>query len=166
ARRAGDRALSMLAFEDAAAHYGRSLETLRLGEPLDRPAAFALLLAMGDAWNRAGQTQRAQDASLEAATLARELGDPKLFAHAALGCSTYELAAGRVDTVRVGLLEEALALLGEDSSALRVQLQGRLARELYWSPSHVRVEELSRQAVVMARELGDPETLASALLAR
>jgi tetratricopeptide (TPR) repeat protein len=63
----------------------------------------------------------------------------------------------------VPLLEEALAALGEDS-ALRVRLLARLAGALRDQPSLEPRSSLSRQAVEIARRLGDPDTLGYALV--
>jgi hypothetical protein len=60
----------------------------------------------------------------------------------------------------VSLLEEARAALPERDSALRVRVLARLAIALYFSPFAARCDDLSQQAVAMARRLGDPTILA------
>ncbi len=70
------------------------------------------------------------------------------------------------DPETVALLERALDELGEREPALRARLLGRLAIELYHSPPVARREELSAQAVALAREAGAPDALADALSAR
>jgi DNA-binding CsgD family transcriptional regulator len=63
----------------------------------------------------------------------------------------------------VALLEEALDALGEDDTALRARLLARLASELRFEDVWDRCTALSRQAVAVARRLGDPATLALTL---
>ena len=65
------------------------------------------------------------------------------------------------------MLEQALAALPEAHSATRAQLLACLAQELYFveGTAHRRFE-LSGDAVAMARQVGDAETLANVLVAR
>jgi tetratricopeptide (TPR) repeat protein len=77
-----------------------------------------------------------------------------------------ELTAGTVDELEVGLLEQALAALGEADSTLRARVLGRLARALQSSPEAERRARLSQEAVAMARRLGDPAPLAAVLYER
>jgi tetratricopeptide (TPR) repeat protein len=77
------------------------------------------------------------------------------------------VGAGVVDKPLVNLLEEALSALGEGDSALRARVLARLARELYFSAASAdRRALLSRQAVEMARRVGDTAALATALQSR
>jgi hypothetical protein len=72
---------------------------------------------------------------------------------------------GEADPTLVGLLRGALAVLDPHDAALRAQLLARLAAELYFSPQRHEVEALSREAVALARRVGDGETLSRALTA-
>src|SRR6185503_12631180 len=74
-----ERALGQLAYEDAAAHYGHAL-----GEA-DGERRCDLLLALGDARARAGDTADAKRAYREAADLADRLDAPHRLAVAAIG---------------------------------------------------------------------------------
>jgi DNA-binding NarL/FixJ family response regulator len=74
-----------------------------------------------------------------------------------------EYTIGIVDPVEVGLLEEALAALGEADSPLRARVLARLAKALLFSPQVERRLALSEEAVALARRLGDPATLAAVL---
>jgi tetratricopeptide (TPR) repeat protein len=69
----------------------------------------------------------------------------------------------RADGERVGLLEEALNALGASDPGVTSALLARLAVELYYSPSRDRTGPLSAQAVVAARQTGDPRAIAVAL---
>jgi DNA-binding SARP family transcriptional activator len=161
ARRAGDRAASQLAYEEAARLYETALSLV------DEPAARCdLQLALGDAHARAGDSPAAKRAFREAAQLAEGRGLGDRLARAALGYG------GRIiwerhqdDNYLVPLLERAAAELGDDDSPLRVRLLARLAggplRSVRFPPE--RRFKLSREALDMARRLGDPATLAYAL---
>ncbi|MEW6273221.1 MAG: hypothetical protein AB1689_28410, partial [Thermodesulfobacteriota bacterium] len=71
------------------------------------------------------------------------------------------------DEAVVGLLREALDGLPRGDDVLRARLLARLAPELYWmTGGRHESDALARQAIEMARRLGDPAALAQALLAR
>ena len=159
ARRAGDRALGQLAFEEAARLYDMALALT--DEPSER---CELLLARGEAEARAGLTTISKHTLVEAAELADRHGMPEHLARAALGYGgrlSWETSKG--DDAWAPLLERALAALPEADSPLRVWLLARLAglREA----GFVQAEKaaLGRDGVEMARRLGDPATVARAL---
>ena len=110
---------------------------------------------------RRAEGHLAKDNYRRAALLARELDDHELFAEAAEGLSGWT-EVGAIDHEAIGLIEEALALLGEHDSSVRARLLARLAIAVYFV-SDTRREELAREAVAMARRVGDPATLAFAL---
>jgi len=164
AQRAGERALKLLAYEEAARFYERALQALELKLPVDSKTRCELLLALGDALAKAGSSSQAKEAFLAAAEVARRSPFPELLARAALGYG------GRFPWMRAGddrrlvpLLEEALGALGEES-ALRARLLARTAGALRDQPSLEPRSSLSRQAVEIARRLGDPDTLGYALV--
>jgi DNA-binding SARP family transcriptional activator len=158
AGRAGRQALAQLAYEDAANHFERALVVA--------PDAGELLTGLGDARLRAGDVEASRESFSTAAALARERDDGELLARAALGRSGLGATVLGHDPDTVALLEDALAALGEGSAALRARLLGRLAIELYHSPPVARREQLSAEAVALARDAGDPGALADALSAR
>ncbi|HEX2125024.1 MAG TPA: AAA family ATPase [Thermoleophilaceae bacterium] len=169
--RAGDRAASLLAHEDAAGHYERALGLLGAGGGASGGRRCELLLRLGDARWRAGDTRAARASFEEAVQLARRLGDGEMLARAALG---YVIGLGgfllfarfEVGATGVGLLEEALAALPAEDSPLRARLLSRLAVEMYSSNEVERRLEVSTEAIEMARRLGDSEALVTALHAR
>ena len=63
----------------------------------------------------------------------------------------------------VALLEEALERLGEDDSGARARVLAGLADALHFREPPERVQAYSREAVAMARRLGDDDALAVAL---
>ena len=168
ARQAGDKALTELAYEEAADHFQRSLTMLERGSREQDPLRCDILLAQGDAQRRAGDT-RFRLTMLEAARLSRQLGDPERFALAALGSSRTPAwfgEVGRVDQALIDLFEEALAALGPGDSVLRANLQSQMAVELYWTTARERRRTLCEDATAMAHRLGDRPGLAQVLVAR
>lgn len=172
--RAGERALELVAYEEACGHFERALQAYGLQERADVPRRCDLLLALGAAQSRAGDTRSARETLMRAAGLARKLRSPERLARAALGYGAgmggFEF--GRVDETLVALLQEARDALGDggaagpDDSAPLARVLGRLATELYFSDRTVERTELSEQAVAMARRLGDRAALGATLSAR
>src|SRR5215212_6748684 len=83
--RAGDRAAGLVAYEEAAGHYQRALGLLGATEASSRELRGELLVRLGDAHWRAGDTQAARASFEEAAELGRRLGDGEMLARAAEG---------------------------------------------------------------------------------
>ena len=168
-RRAGDRALELLAYEDAVLHYRRAMQVVELKDRPDERTRIELLIALGAALNRAGETTGAKDAFFEAADLARRSDAPELRAAAALGFGgglEASEVSGQVDETSVRLLQDALASMPQEDGALRARLMGRLAAAMYWSAPFEQRESLSRHAVEMARRLDDPAVIAASLASR
>lgn len=163
ATRAAERAMRLLAFEDAARHYGMALRTLLLQHPYDEVRRCDLLLALGDAHERAGDRTLAAAAFEEAAACARAIGDAARLARAALGYGGPTAVTNVVDVATVHLLEESLELLGDTDQSLRARVLARLADEIYFSRQHERREALGREAVAIARRVGESAALAAAL---
>ena len=161
-RQAGDRAMTVLAYEEAAGHYQRALRALDLQAAPDEAERCDLLLALAGARMAAGEPDEARGLYQRAAESSRRLGDGARLARAAFGLGR-EFTAGAVDELEVELLEETLAVLGETDSALRARVLARLAKALQSSPDPARRAQLGRSAVAMARRLGDPATLATVL---
>jgi DNA-binding SARP family transcriptional activator/tetratricopeptide (TPR) repeat protein len=165
AQRAGERALELLAYEEAARLYELALQALELKRSVDPPARCELLLRLGEVRERAGDGPAAASAFLEASEIARSAGASEQFGRAALGYGGrfVWVAQGFLDEEAVPLLEDALRAVGEEDSALRARLLARLAGALRDQPKPERRTELSAQAVATARRLGDGSALAYAL---
>ena len=164
--RAAEHALTLFAYEEAAAHYARALAALEHADAVDEVARVGLLLELGDAESRAGERERAREAFRKAADGARALGRPDLLARAALGFGgRAEFGAGE-DPVLLGLLEEALAAVASGDHPLRAQLLSRLAGTEPYSASLESRRALTAEAEAVARRLRDPATLMTALSAR
>ena len=161
---AGQQAAESLAYEDAIEHYRRSLEALGC-QKADQLERCRILLALGEALNRVGATPEARRVFLQASDLARGVGSVRLLAGAALGYG-WDATTGFVDRTLVSLLEESIARLKCEDSALHAHLLSRLARALYWAEAKDRSLILSEQAVDMARRLMDRGAEAIALIAK
>jgi hypothetical protein len=161
AERAARRALDDLAYERAAELFASALEALEL-LGADLPRRATLLLGLGTAESRARRASAR--ATFEAAVVAaRTIGADEIIARAALGIAPFVLTPGFVDDAHVALLTEALERIGPADSELRVLLLGSLAVALYWSDSGPRRAELAREALDMARRIGDHRTITFAL---
>ncbi len=168
ARVAGERAVQQLAYEEGARLFTMALQASAVATP---PSPISerteLLLGLGDAQAKAGETPRAKATFLEAADLARQSGDAEQFARASLGYGGrfVWLRAG-TDPKVIPLLREAVDALPETDSELRVRLLARLSGARRDEADRAPRDGLSAEAVAMASRLGDPATLAYALIAR
>ena len=166
ARGAAERAASALAYEEAVRLYQVALQEHGREEPPDAMVRCELLLALGDAQTRAGDTPAAKETFLLAAGLAGRTREA--MARAALGYGGRLLFNVSRDDPRLRpLLEQALAELGQGDSALRAKILARLAGgPLRDEPSRERRASLSEHAVDIARRTGDPALLGYVLDAR
>src|SRR5262249_16761 len=85
AARAGARASSLLAYEEAVRHYERALQALEHPGLVDETQGCKLLLALGEAQRQAGAYPQAMETFQRAADIARTRGFSEDLAHAALG---------------------------------------------------------------------------------
>jgi tetratricopeptide (TPR) repeat protein len=120
------------------------------------------LLALAEAHQRSGERAPARDAALQAADLARALGDGAALAAAALRLGA-EFTFGHVDPTLVSSLEDALGALPEGPSLMRARVTARLAAARQPAPDPDAQIALAREAAAMARGLGDKPTLAAVL---
>jgi len=175
--RAADRAIGVFAYEDAATLLERTLPLLPPAVDTERRRA-EILMRLGDARTKAGDTQGGRACYEQVAGLARAMGDPTMLADAALAhvtrASPVRLGFGALivtsifdsGTRSVALLEEAERVLPPEDSSLRARTLARLATELYQFRQTERSVALSQDAVDMALRLGDPEALVEALHGR
>ncbi|MEY2443214.1 MAG: hypothetical protein QOJ46_2640 [bacterium] len=162
--RAGEYALGMLAYEQAAAHYRRALELLAGHGPLEQRCD--LTIARGEAERMAGDPSY-RATLLRGAALARVLGDVERLARAALANNRGSSSSSQgVDLERVAVLEAALDGLDARDSEMRAGLLAQLAVELIGDADWRRRAQLGDEALAMARRLGDPRTLARVLTMR
>jgi hypothetical protein len=164
AARAGQHALRLFAYEDAADWFARAIDVLGDGD-VDAARRTELHLALGEACLAAGDLPRARGAYEQAASLAQREGNADQFAHAALGLGSglggFEVQL--LDMVQVELLEQALDALGPEPSVLRTWVLARLSVALSFMDSGARRRQVSEDAVAMARQVDDPRALGYAL---
>jgi len=167
ARRAGERALALLAYEEGVRFFRLALLVLETKAPADDEAGCRLLLALGESQAREGDLEGAMETFLRAANLARRRAMPEHLAGAALGYGgRFVWARAGSDRQLVPLLEEALRSIPEGDSLVRARLMARLAGALRDQRSPDQQDRLSAEAVEMARRTGDPATLAYTLEGR
>ncbi|MGI8810049.1 MAG: ATP-binding protein [Acidimicrobiales bacterium] len=111
---AADRAMELLAWEEAAVQYGHALAAATGSA---REVRADLLLALGEAQRLAGEAARARQAFLEAAMLARYCADGPRMARAALALGQVGAVWG-TDAELEAVAAEARALLGGDGSSM------------------------------------------------
>ncbi len=162
ATRAAARAAERFAHEDAANYCERALEAMDLGDVGGDVERCALLLDLGDSQAKAGRFDAARPAYERAAELARKLGDAEALGRAALGISALS-EVGSVDDKLVALLEDALSAVGPDDSAARAMLLSALAQEYYWEDPQGKAAATNREAIEIARRIGDPQALIAGL---
>jgi len=163
AKRAGDRAMRLFAYEDAAAHYERGLQALELKETMDQAARYELLMASGDARMQSGDGEGSQQTYDRAIEIARTLNDPERLARAALGFAEL-LPIGFVDQQKLNRLDEALARIGPEDSSLRARLLAQRGIAVYFR-SQDELRANCGEAVDIARRVGDREALTRSLFA-
>src|SRR4029453_19655473 len=113
---------------------------------------------------RAGDGPPLRGAVLSAADAARRVGDPELLALSGLGYGgRFVWARAGTDRHLVPLLEQALAALGHEDSALRVQLMSRLAGALRDQHDREPRARLSEEGGEIARRISEPAMLACGL---
>jgi len=162
-RLAAEDALRQVAYEAAADHLIRALELVSEYRSTEEVERCQLLLAIGRACVQAGRSSEANDRFLDAFELALRCGRPDLLAEAALGFGGVIPAGSEPNAKARTLLETALAQLGPEDSNARALVLGRLAQWGHFNVARRQRRELTRDAVAMARRLGDPETLAAVL---
>ena len=151
---AAREALDAFAVEDALALLERAKTVAPQG-----PARARLLIATGEVRLRGGDAQ-GRELCVEGARLARELGDATLLALAGLAYGSVFMVGG-VDSVMVGMLEDALAQLPETDSGLRARTMARLAAARQPSAPALRPRdiELALDAVEIGRRVANRREL-------
>lgn len=160
-RRAAERARRELAFEPATALIERALAK---APPTNRLTRFELVRLLAEVRILGGDQARGKESAREAAELARGLESPELLARAAL-TSGLAYSFGLTDLVLVHLLEEALAALPAGDHPLRARMLARLAAAMTPAPVAAIPMGIARDAIEMARRIGDERTRLDVLAA-
>ncbi len=162
AMRAGERAAAMLAYEEAVRHFKAALGLLDRGAS-NHARRCRVLLALGDAERRTGQSAAARATFCQAAAVARRAAATELLGQPALGFAGPWIGMDvRENKETIALLEEALGVVSE-SSPLRVRLLARLGGELWQAECNESRQRLTARAVEEARRLADKTAMAFAL---
>lgn len=162
AERAAAQAMTQLAWEEAAALYGRAVAAAA-DAALGRPERCRLLLDRARAQLRAFDTLGARRSLLAAAAIARETGDARAIGEAAMimeGVTDFAW-----DATGAALYAEALAGIPEQDSALRARLLAQFAVNDSWSSS-TDAESRAADALAMAERVDDRKAVKEALRAR
>jgi len=163
---AADRDVAALAWEAAIIRYRLILDRLNA---TSAPASEQLTLA----WLGLGAAMRAVgdadylDAVIHAGRGARQIQRADLLARAAIGSmkpGAWFANANETNDVIIGFCEDALQGL-DDDDPMRVQVLSIMATSLAFEADRGRRVDLVDEAVRLARALGDPVVLASALIA-
>src|SRR6266508_4409346 len=162
-QRAADRAMTQLAWEEAASLYRRALDAGDTHGVIAAPDRCRLLLAMAQAQVRAFDLDNCRRSLLAAVEIARAAGDVESLARAAL---TMEGVNDVVwEPTSRALCAEVLDQLPSGDSAVRARLLALLVAAGGWGvPEQSRVR--SAEALAMAERVGDRHALREALRAR
>jgi DNA-binding CsgD family transcriptional regulator/tetratricopeptide (TPR) repeat protein len=158
--RAGERNMALPAYAEAVRYYNMALEALARQMPVDEAQRCTLLLRLGEAQRKAGESLQALDTLQRAADTARSLGAAEYFAHAALEFEQTTWLVKLAAAPAVRFLEGALPALGEEAHVLRAKVLGSLARALLFTGALEQAALYAQQAVEVARQAGDPGVLA------
>jgi tetratricopeptide (TPR) repeat protein len=162
--RAAEQAMAQLAFEDASELLEQALivfERLPDRDPVER---CGLMLDRAQALLKAGKVTEGREICCRAAENGRRLENPEVMARAALLYGSVFVYAD-VDATLLELLREALATLEEGDSAIRARLQARLAAAMQPAKDPEEAMKIARDAIAMARRVGERETLLHAIRA-
>ncbi len=155
--RAAEAAAANLGFSEAAAWYTRALAALGQDASADLEGRAELLIRLADAELHSGAIDTGKQHAERATELARAIRNSELFCRAALTHGSI-LVFAAIDTKLVELLREALSPLAPSDSPLRAVLGARLAAALQPADDPDEPIAMAREAVLMARRLGDPRT--------
>ncbi|PZS15262.1 MAG: hypothetical protein DLM64_00215 [Solirubrobacterales bacterium] len=160
--RAGRRAIEQLAPAEGCRWFTRGLELVDQFSAPDDPARCELLIGLGEAQRQSGAPDFRRTL-LDAAGLARSLGDGHRVARAVLATSRGLGSVSRPDEELISLLRAASESLAE-TDPLRPRVMALLAAELTFTSDVGTRRALVQEAVELARAQADPHTLAFVLL--
>ncbi len=164
ATRAGQAADAALAYEDAIALFQNALDMVDALSTDDPARRCVLMLHLGDAQRKANDFPAALETLRSAADIARTQQMTVTLGEAAYLFADTAWRHDQQENERSGpMLELALNELPASEAALRVKLMGSLARDRLHTGDTEGAKALARQAIAMARTLGDPATLATSL---
>ncbi len=162
AREVGDAAVLALAPDEAARWYRDALTVLDRQPRPDQRLRAELLIALGTTILKGGETYL-----LDAAHTAQREHDDELLVKAVLADRRgWQSHLGRVENDRIAVVEAALKAVGTHDSKERARLLKGYATDLAYSGDPGRCWSLDREAVDIARRVGDRKTLLHVLIRR
>ena len=166
ARRAGEAAMGLFAFEEAVRRFEEAVRALEGAAGADDLLRTELTLLLGEAHVMAGRRVAARGHLLRAAQAARARGHFGVLARAAvaLGTRPWDEARSR-DQMLLDMLDEARRGHGE-ADGLGVRVIAQHAVELHRIHAYEQAREVAAHGVEVARMVGDAGSLAFALSAR
>jgi Protein kinase domain/AAA ATPase domain len=160
-RKAAAVAADALAYEEAARHERQVLDALEiLGRDAER---FQVLDRLGRLQWQSGDSVAAKATFREKAALARRLDDAGELARAALGFGGRWYDAENIDEELISLLREARELLPRRDGPTQAKVIARLAQAVRPADREGEARTLNREALAMARRIGDPDALIDAV---
>jgi tetratricopeptide (TPR) repeat protein len=163
ARQAAELATLRLAYEEAERFYKTAVHALRR-HPVDRMHC-ELMVGLGEAQYRSGNLADARTTLRTVADEGHRIGAYDLEARAALGIGMH-LDVHVTDTEATMLSRRVLDVRDRLSDAVRAELLGQLARNSRLSTPPEYREQLIAEAMVAARNSGQPRALLHVLNAR
>jgi class 3 adenylate cyclase len=164
-RRAGDRALSQLAFDDAVSWFQQARELIEDGGG-DPHELACVLMGLGTAEKFAG-LPTFRDTLLAAARRAEKDHDAVVLAEAALANTRgFWSNYGAVDDELADVFRTAIAALDPGMRAQRAKLLANLATEIVFGEDLASRRALADEALEIARDIDDEDTLAHVLVSR
>ena len=160
AREAGDRAMTQVAYDEAAGFYRLALDAIeRPGSSPDPHLLLETLVELGRAQRR-GHLPAGRTTLLRAADMAAALGDrDQLIAAALANTRTVFWTGEPTDPERSLVFERALHQLDPGDSAERAQLTACLSVERYLASDEAAHLTLADEALAISRRMQDPTTL-------
>jgi tetratricopeptide (TPR) repeat protein len=125
-----------------------------------------LNLLLGEAQHNAGLFVESMETYRQAAELAIRLESPEALARAALGYDEPRWRCNLLEDTAVTFLKQALDMLGDEDSALRVSLMGHLVMANLGSAAKDELTAMQVNTVAMARRLDDPHAIIDSIRTR
>jgi tetratricopeptide (TPR) repeat protein/predicted Ser/Thr protein kinase len=162
---AAERATLQTAYDEAVVQYQRGLEAIELQHPIDETQQCKLLLELGKALTGAGDPVRAEEVLFRMTDVARKVSAYEQLIDALSYLTSVRVATGVFDEKVSILIEEALASLPPGDSADRAGLMAKLGTLFFYKKDTARSNtQLCKEALAMARRVGDPQALRHALV--
>lgn len=166
ARRAGEHALELFAYEEAARHFRGALHALSMLErrtSLDPAQRCELLILQGEAQTFAADYSSARNTLRTAADLVMATGSNTDLARVAIAFEDASWRPGLSGEESISLLRSAFERIGDADLLLSAQVLSALTRALTFTGAAEEAFAMYERAVDSARRAGDAGALAAAL---